>query len=431
MESERGQILIEIVVTVGLLTILFHAVFTLINAAFQSLGDSQARQTARHIAQSKIEEIKNLPYDEIGTQGGIPAGNLVQTETVNQNGLDYLIRTSIVFVDDPFDDFSPADLLPTDYKRVRVEVSWSGLFSSNRPAVLVTDIAPPGMEEPVAGGTIEIAVFDAQVEPVAEAEVKITNDAVSPAIDLDLRTNQEGKILLPGAPACSSCYFIEATKDGYTTDRTYSTDEVVNPAKGYLTVEVGKVAETSLKIDKVSTLNFYSSEPGVAFHLTSSKVIGTDAEENKIYKLDEGFTVDENGELVLEDFEWATYEFDIVGQEYDIAGTNPFTPINLEPDSEMDFQFLLAGHEENRLLVRITDIDDQPIASASARLFDGGDYDEATASGQLDEPDYGQVFFSPLEAKDYQLEVEAEDYQPETRTAPVDGWTIEEVILEQ
>ncbi len=431
MESERGQILIEIVVTVGLLTILFHAVFTLINAAFQSLGDSQARQTARHLAQSKIEEIKNLAYDEIGTQGGIPSGSLVQAETVNQNGLDYLIKTSVIFVDDPFDGFSPSDLLPTDYKRIRVEVSWSGLFSSNRPTVLVTDIAPPGMEDPIAGGTIEIAVFDAQVEPVAEAEVQITNDTVSPAIDLNLRTNDEGKILLPGAPACSSCYFIQAAKDGYTIDRTYSTSEVVNPSKGYLTVEEGKVAEISFKIDKTSTINFYGSEPNVTFHLTSSKIIGTDAEENKIYKLDEDFTTDENGELVLEDFEWATYEFDIVDQEYDTAGTNPLTPINLEPDSELDFQFLLADDEENSLLIKVIDIDDEPIASASARLFNEGDYDEATVSGQLDEPDYGQVFFSPLEPKDYNLEVEAEGYQPESRTVTVQGDSEEQVILEQ
>ncbi len=423
--------MIEIVVTIGLLTVLFHAVFTLINAAFQSLGDAQARQSARHIAQSKIEEIKNLPYREIGTQGGIPPGVLPQTETINKNGLNYLVKTSVIFIDDPFDGLSPADSLPMDYKRVRVEVSWSGLFSSNRPTILVTDIAPPGMEEPLAGGIIEITVFDAQVEPVAKAEVEITNQVVTPAVNLNLTTNDQGKILLPGAPACPACYFIQVTKDGYTVDRTYSTGEVVNPSKGYLTVEEGKVSEISFKIDKTSAINIYGSEPNVTFHLTSSKIIGTDAEENPVYKLDEDFTTDENGELVLRDFEWASYVFDLVGEDYDIAGTNPFTPISLGPESELDFQFLVADHQENSLLVKIIDIGNQPIASASARLFDGGDYHQATVSGQLNEPDYGQVFFSPLESKNYNLEVDADGYQPESRTVTVGGNTEEEVILEQ
>jgi len=430
MKSSRGQILVEIVVAVGLLTILFHAVFTLINAAFHSLGDSRARQTARYLAQSKIEEIKNLAYDQVGTQGGIPSGPLTQSETVTRNGLNYSVKRSVIFVDDPFDDLAPDDLLPTDYKRVRVEVSWSGLFSSKRPTVLVTDIAPPGMEEPVSGGTVEITVFDAQVEPVSEAQVHLVNDSVSPAIDLNLETNEDGKILLPGAPACSSCYFIEVTKQDYTSDRTYSSQEVVNPSKGYLTVEEDKVAEISFKIDKSSTLTINGPEPNLTFQLTGSKVIGTDDDENPVYKIDEEYTTGSDGRLVLEDFQWGSYKFDLLSEGYDLAGTNPLTPIALQPDSEVDFQFVVEESAENSILIEVVDTNDQPVASASARLFDDQDYEETGYTGEEEEADFGQVFFSPLDFQDYNLEVEAEDYQSDSRKVSVEDQTVERVILE-
>jgi hypothetical protein len=75
------------------------------------------------LAQEKIEVVRNMPYENIGTVGGIPPGVLPQTETVTINNLAFEIKTTIVYIDDPFDGLSPDDLLPTDYKRVSIEIS--------------------------------------------------------------------------------------------------------------------------------------------------------------------------------------------------------------------------------------------------------------------------------------------------------------------
>src|SRR5690606_13925038 len=123
-----------------LLSILIHASFTLVSSLYTLISFNRARISAKHLAQEKMELIRNLPYDEIGTQGGIPSGSLLQNESIQQNGLNFNVKTDIIYIDDPFDDTSPDDLLPTDYKRVRVDVSWGGITPSRNPIVFVTDV---------------------------------------------------------------------------------------------------------------------------------------------------------------------------------------------------------------------------------------------------------------------------------------------------
>ena len=45
-----------------------------------------------------------------------------------------------------FDGEAPTDVIPTDYKRAVVSVTWEGLFTSGTPVRQWTDIAPRGLE---------------------------------------------------------------------------------------------------------------------------------------------------------------------------------------------------------------------------------------------------------------------------------------------
>lgn len=127
-----GQTLIGILISVAIFAILSHAIFTLISFSYSLVNFTRARITARHLAQEKIELIRNLAYDDVGTDGGIPPGPLQQVEFVDRNGLNYQVSTSVVYIDDAFDNLAPTDLLPTDYKRARVDVSWEGIAASNK-----------------------------------------------------------------------------------------------------------------------------------------------------------------------------------------------------------------------------------------------------------------------------------------------------------
>ncbi|MCH7859981.1 MAG: hypothetical protein IID14_09860 [Candidatus Marinimicrobia bacterium] len=158
--------------------------------------------------------IRNLPYLNVGTVeavGGEPAGTIPQVIVITRNGQPYTVRTDIRYIDDPFDgeggisedsvftichippgnpenpttlvDVPAAlldahiahgdthgpcegqeppgdDLLDTDYKQVRIEVSWPS-HNEIRPVLILTFVAPPGVEGGELGGTLDFQALNA------------------------------------------------------------------------------------------------------------------------------------------------------------------------------------------------------------------------------------------------------------------------------
>jgi len=434
--KNNGQTLLSLLLALAIFAILANAIFTLTTSSFRLVSYARARISARHLAQERIELIRNLPYDEVGTIGGIPGGDIPQTENVVRNGLNYEIRTSIVYVDNSFDETAPNDLLPTDFKRVRVDISWEGLAASRlNPVVLATDVAPRGIETTEGGGTLSIHVFDANTDPVAQADVHIVADSLDPRIDIEVQTNDNGFVVLPGAPACTGCYFIEVTKDGYSTDRTYSTTEVTNPDKPYANVIEGDLTEIPFSIDKFSTLNIatvsdrnsgFTPIPNITFNLRGeTKIIGTDVNDFPIYKFDKEFTTDAGGNIIITDVEWDNFIIAMPqGTSYDIAGTNPLNPYSLLPDSEVDWDISLYPHSSTSILAIITGNSDTPIASASSRLSSGS-FETYQFSGLSENPDFGQSFFPNLSPATYYFEATASGYLYTIESVQVSGTTIQ------
>lgn len=437
-KNEGGQTLIGVLVALAILVILAQALFTLTNTSYRLVSYNRSRITARHIAQDKLEFIRNLPYNEIGTVGGIPAGDLLQSETVNQNGLSFTVTTSIVYVDDPFDDQAPVDTLPIDYKRVRVDVSWEGLTGSrNAPVVLVTDIAPQGIETTEGGGTLSILVFDANGIAVPQADVTIQAASTSPAVDIQTQTNDNGRIVLPGAPECTECYYISVTKDGYSTDRTYSVAEVENPDKPYQSIIDGQITEISFAIDITSTLNITSTgsresgfapQAGTNFTLRGQKVIGTDSNDLPVYKYDEELVTDGTGAITVEDLEWDNYSVILPANSGSVlSGTNPIIPYLLLPNTIVDLAFATDTQTANSVLTIFTDGTD-PVASVSATLSQGT-FSESKFTGDPTDPDYGQAFFSGLDELSHDIEATASGFLDYTNTLNISGNTTEPIIL--
>lgn len=247
----------EVLVGTALMLIVFAGIFGLIRMGFKMIGQSKARVTAAAIANEKIELVRNLAYDSVGTIGGVPNGSIPETENITRNGVDYTTKTTVIYIDDPFDGVFPADPLALDYKRVKVEVSWSGFLAGS--AVLQTDVAPKGIETVGGGGIISILVFDVDGKTVPQADIHIENSSSTPPIDAIYQSDNQGRLFLPGAPACDSCYKITVTKSGWSEDRTYFTGELVRgvaieaPAKPPLLVIENKLSEISFSIGRLAT----------------------------------------------------------------------------------------------------------------------------------------------------------------------------------
>ena len=221
-KSSHGFTLIETVVAIGVFSIFFAAIAFIIQQVLVNVGTSRVRTVALALGQEKMETIRNLPYANIGTVGGIPNGPMLPTENVTINNQTFTVTTSIQYIDDPFDGLAPTDTIPADYKRVRIQITWGGVFPSRSPVTLVTNVVPKGIESNPGGGTLYIQVVDSLGAGVGNATVQITNTTVTPNINLSTLTNSNGNVTIPGAPACVSCYNITVTKAGYSTERTYS-----------------------------------------------------------------------------------------------------------------------------------------------------------------------------------------------------------------
>jgi len=255
--NQRGISLIEVLVGAALLLVVFSGIIAAFKMALVLTGHARAQSGGVALAQEQVEYVRSLPYVSVGTSGGIPAGNIAQNQTIMLNGVSYTRRTFIRYEDAPDDGLGVLDsnTITADYKKIKVEVSWS-VRGSSRSITLVTNVIPPGIETLAGGGTLVVNVFDALALPVANAEVRVINASTSPAIDVTSYTDAAGIVMFPGAPA-SGGYQITATRSGYSTDQTYTASSTnPNPNPAHVAVVESLVSTVSFSIDRTSERTF-------------------------------------------------------------------------------------------------------------------------------------------------------------------------------
>lgn len=434
----RGEVLIGIIIALGIFMILSQAVMVLAFSAYDLVSYTRARISARHIALEEMETIRNAPFDDVGTIGGIPSGIFEQERQVFRNGQTYTVRTRVNYIDDPFDGLSPTDTLPTDYKRVRVDVSWGGIAQSSFSEVtIVTDIAPDGIETLEGGGTLSILVFDANGEPVPQAQVQIVAASTTPPVNTSYFTSDTGRVTIPGAPICTSCYQITVTKEGFSTDRTYSVSEIENPLKPQATVLEQQLTEISFTIDEFASLALVTTSntdflplPDQIVRVHGEKIIGTDGLDNPVYKFDQDVVTDASGALNIEELEWDTYHIALPPDSTsDIAFTNPISPLAVAPNEIINLQVALTTDSTSSLALRFRNSLDEPVASVAATLKDDTGFEATASSGVEGAPNFGQVFFEALEDKLYTIIATASGYTEHQSNITVSGDTTENILL--
>ncbi|HCS78430.1 TPA: hypothetical protein DIV55_01670 [Patescibacteria group bacterium] len=433
----NGFTMLETIVALGVLSMFFGAITVILQTVLTNIGESRVRTTALSLAQTKMELIRNLPYASVGTSGGIPTGPIPQNEVVAVNGLDFTVTTSIIYIDDEFDGVAPADVTNADYKRARVEITWNGLYPSRVPITLVTNIAPKGIETVVGGGTLFIQVFDANGLPVSNATVKIDNAQVTPQIHTQTLTNANGLVILPGYPACVTCYRIEASKSGFSSSRTYATSELANPLQPDLTVLEGEVSQLSFAIDRVSSLvvNSVGSGPTyppvsfVLFTLRGTKIIGYDALDEPVYK----YTFSTNtggGTVSIPALEWDSYMLDFSSSYHNLAGSNPIIPLALTAGTAVTVNVVAEPKTNRSLLLLVKNAAAELQASAAARLVNSGvSYDTTKYTAATGSADFGHVYFGGLTPGDYELTLTLSGYQDATASYSINSNRQETTIM--
>lgn len=428
-----GFSLLEVLFVLAILAVTVVALFDLFNMSLKMTWENKARAGAIQLANAKIEIARNLPYNDVGTVGGVVEGTMLQDETVTKNGIDYDVYTNVVYIDDEFDgtyQSDPADTLTNDYKRVLVRVSWESNFSGS-PVDFYTDIAPRGVETTLGGGTLALTVFDAGGLPVDQASIHIYNDSVVPTVDTNTFSNTQGQLIMPGIKAGNG-YEITVTKTGYSTDKTYDTTaQLPTPDPPHLTINEGSTTNASFQIDQLSAMPIHVQDVNglslgdIEVNIHGTKTIGWDSEGDKVYKYDELKTTDVNGNITMNNMEWDTYELIVASSTgYNISETSPAQPIILAPNDAISVVLTLEPQAEHSLIVVVKDVDDQPVEGALVHTTNVLGFDSATTTKSA-----GQAFFTPMAEATTTVEVTKPGYQDYLNEFILYGYTMEPVIL--
>lgn len=574
---EKGMTLVELLIAIGLVLLIFGGLIGSFQFMMSLVGSSKAHAGALALANERMEYIRSLPYDNVGTVSGIPNGSIPQNSTTSLNGITYNERVLIEYVDAPQDGEGASDInsILADYKLAKVEYSWD-FRGETKTISLISNIVPQGIETTAGGGTLTVNVFNAEVIPVSGASVRVYNNTGTTTIDVTRMTNVDGIAMFSGAPALAG-YEITVSKAGFSTAQTY-TATTTNPNPTTLPVAVieAEVSTMNFQIDELSDLtvrtisepttdsfedlfndatgiasfsntavsggslalsgapgsysssgsarslsvtpgsftawgtaafalqiptnttalvrvydttsssspvlvsdtdlpgnaagfaagpvdlsaldagtyqslaldvemgtsdsattsallewsiSYTVSEPPLAnipFSLRSSKTIGTDASAQPIYKYEDSFVTDGDGEEEINDLEWDVYEVTIEDPVYSVAEACENIPYRLDPGVSDTLTLTLVPASTHSLRVRVEDADGDAIANADVTLSRSG-FNETEVSSAC-----GGVFFDDAvsSAVDYTLQVEASGYADRTVTdITISGESSQTVVM--
>jgi prepilin-type N-terminal cleavage/methylation domain-containing protein len=349
--SSQGFTLIELIISAVVVGIIAVAVGQLFAANLLSFALGKSRATGLALATEKMEYLRDLPYDSLATQSGaiVPAGTILDNETLTRNGVRFKVNTVINYVDDPFDNTintpSPnTDIYPYDYKQAEITVYT--VNGNMKVARLTTSIGSKAAETASNTGILRIKVQDANGQPIEDAEIRITNPSVTPAINILTNTDSAGQVVVPKLPPDTNRrYQIVATKSGYSTEQTYADPAgAQTPVKPNPNVQVQQITDVTMSIDRTANLSVTVVDtagnpiPGVSVTATSAKKTMTTP---NVFKYTQAQTTNASGVASWTGIEWDSYTL-TAPAAYRIITTIPYQAVPVDPASSTTATVMLS-----------------------------------------------------------------------------------------
>lgn len=450
-QQKQGFTLIEALVFLFIFSVVVTTFYSVFSLGTKYIIESKNKLGALAVANEKMEIVRNLKYDDIGLVTGIPEGNIPEEEDVAVETKTYNVKTIVQYVDDAFDGVFPDDVIPNDYKRVKVTVSWGQSGSVSSSVYLVSQFPPPGLETSSGGGILAINVTDGEGVGVSQARVHIVNNDVSPAVDISQNTDNSGNLMFPGAKESQQGYELTVSKDGYETASTVDPNAVdYLPNDPHASVVTGALNTAVVIIDKLSDLKIKtvdylgSSLADVSFHIKGGRELGTRSTvvpPEIVYTLDSNESTGSEGEKNFNDHSPGRQFFltnigSVSG--HTLIGASPISGFDAVPatykfsllaDESKTIEIKFAKNDTDSLLVRVlNNSNNLPVNDAQVKLTNGSGYD-ATIVTSFD----GVVFFpensNPFIPGTYNLEITSSGFGTYSSSVDIDKLTIKEVKL--
>lgn len=447
-----GFTLIEALTLLFLFSVITSSFYSAWSLGTQHMLDARNRLGATALANQKMEMVRSLDYDIIGTKSwsgsawvyGIPGGDILEDETVSASNASYEVHTSVEYVDDPYDGTfggDPDDVAPTDYKSVRIAVSW-GFGGSMHEVVTFTTVVPEGVESASNTGVLSINVLDATGSGISGATVRVVNTGLG--VDFTDITDVTGNLMRLGAAPDDQDYEIIVTKAGHYGIRTYPAPPAssFDPLNLHASVVVASINQKSLVMDEEADITietedpFGTAIPDIGFALKGGQQLGTvvlPSLPDPVYAFSLTDDTGGSGSISYPDESHGQYVFTLDAGEtgYEIFHTSDSVAereekIDVLPGEAKTATIVLLDKTLGSLLVTVSDsVTGAGISGASVRVTNAGLVYDATATTNAN----GQVFFPTalpaLSAGTYDIETSAPGYGTDTGTVNIAGNAIE------
>lgn len=448
-KDKPGFTLIEALTLLFIFSVILVTFYSVFSAGTRYIIESKNRLGALALANEKMEIVRNLAYDNIGTVGGEVGGNIPQDEEVIENTRKFDVHTLVEYFDDPYDRLGYQDLIWfEDYKIVTITVSWANSPVQN-PVKLVSRFVPHGVEKQNPNdGILAVNVYskrpdNGETSPVENSVVHVTNPEIG--LDTEKETDDEGNATFMGSNIRYSIqgYQITLSKSGYEAVSTMPPYPAspYNPTDTDVSVVLGapnvfNVAQNKLADLKISSLDYLGqSVAGIDFSIKGGRQMGTTIETNDpVYSLSENGTTGSSGEKKYSSISPGQYAITPALSEtnYELIRTDPASPITLLWDSPLDFKIKLADKNAASLLVTVLGNDDNlPVLGAQVELKNETFGYDITQTA----PNDGKVFFPTtadiFQAGTYDLKITADGFSSKETQVTVEAGKLktEEVKL--
>ncbi len=166
--SEDGFSIAELVVAAAILFVVSTGIVGVLAYAGSSNAADAMREMALELANERMEQARNMDYDDLGTTNNYPTGTIVTPETVvlaTPNGdATFVVATEVDYSDDVTDPTQGAS------KNVKITVSWT----TPRPGNVSVMSNVAGASAVTNAGSVEVLVVDSDTsDPIAGAVITI------------------------------------------------------------------------------------------------------------------------------------------------------------------------------------------------------------------------------------------------------------------
>ncbi len=439
-KRSEGFTLVEAVIGTAVFTILALSVYQAYTLTMNVITLSRVKITATALANEQFEILRNLSYEDVGITDGLPHGKIPANQTLVRDGKEFIVKTTIRNIDDPFDGTiggTPNDTSPADYKLAELEINCP-TCRNFPPLFVTTNIAPKNLESASTNGALFVKVFDSAGIPIPNVNVHIENNQTIPTFVINDTTNNQGLLQIVDAPPGNQAYKISVSKTGYTSERTYPVGDPSNPTpeKTDVTVLTQQLTDTSFIIDPASTINVSSigiaceAIPDIDFFLRGTKIIGTSP---IIYKYAATSTTNSSGSFSINNLDSDAYRLTFLNQTYILAGIIPESSIALSPGTTANLKMIVAPVASSSILVNVRDASTGLLLSdASVKLSNATYNTTLITTGATNCQAQGQVFITGLNPDSYNLEVSKAGYQSYNTPVVISGpWQQKDINLSE